>query len=336
MRCRLISKLLAAAICLCTSLVFAAGTCSDARTGINLAGAAFGTNIPGREGFDYRFPTGDQIAYFTKVGFESTRLSITWERLQPALNGPLDQKYLAGIVAFLDSAAANGTDVLVDLHNYARYRGEIIGSDAVPAGAFFDVWQRLARALNSHKALYAYGLMNEPYNTKGLWHRVAQSGVDGIRSVDNAHRIYVAGEGFSNTFLWGKLNPAPFVRDPANLEVYEGHIYLDADFSGKYNSTDPFKDPSKVVDERLQPFVEWLVRYGKNGAIGEWGVPSDDERWFGGVDRMISVARANCLPTYYWAGGNWSPGYKLSLQPLNGVDRALSVHFSRILGRDPK
>jgi endoglucanase len=328
--------LLAALIVVLTVPALAETKCTEIRTGINLPSPAFGSNIPGREGFDYRFPTSSQIEYFSKVGFDSIRLAIKWERLQPELHGSLDQKYLAGIISVLDSAAENRVDVLIDIHNYARYRKELIGSDAVPASAFFDVWQRLARAVSSHKALYAYGLMNEPFNTKGLWHQVAQSGVDGIRSVDRTHRIYVAGDRFSSTAHWPKINPTPFVRDPVNLEVYEGHIYLDVDFSGKYHSVDPPKDPATLVNERMQPFIDWLSTHGKKGAVGEWGVPSDDGRWFSGVNRMIEISRANCLPTYVWAGGSWSPGYKLSLQPVGDTERLLTKHFSVILGRDKK
>ncbi len=333
-RCTLLAILLAAITGLCAAPVSAGDKCIDARTGINLAGAGFGTNVPGREGIDYRFPTGSQISYYTQIGFKSLRLSILWERLQPSLNGPLDRRHLAGIISFLDGAAANGVDVLIDLHNYARYRGELIGSDAVPASAFFDVWQRIARALSTHKALYAYGLMNEPYNTGGLWSQVAQAGVDGVRSVDSTHRIYVQGEGFSESEFWDKTTREPFVKDPAKLEVYEAHIYLDVDFSGKYHSSEPIKDPATLVDERLGRFIRWLDKHGKNGAVGEWGVPSDDARWLGGVDRLLELARANCLSTYVWAGGNWSPGYKLSLEPLKGVERVLTKHFYGILKRD--
>lgn len=315
----------------CSQGTFAADACKNARIGINLAGAEFGKNIPGREGVDYHFPTRKQIEYFASVGFNSIRLPIKWERLQAEAGGPLDERYLAGIVSVLNGAADLRMDVLIDLHNYARYRGELVGGETLPESMLFDVWQRIARALGSHKALYAYGLMNEPYNTKGLWHRAAQSAVDGIRSVDQTHRIYVAGEGFSNTRRWPTLNPGPFVRDPANLEVYEGHLYLDADFSGKYQAKDPVGDPATLAAERLEPFVQWLAKHGKEGAIGEYGVPSDDSRWFGGVDRIIEIARTHCLSTYYWAGGHWSPGYKLSLKPLNDIDRPLTRHFALIL-----
>jgi endoglucanase len=122
----------------------------------------FGKNIPGIQGRDYFFPSKDQIAYFKKIGFHSIRLPILWERLQPELYGPLDQQYLAGIISVLDGAAENDMPVVIDLHNYAHYRDKVVGGQAVPSQAFFDVWQKIAGALNKYKALYAYGLMNEP------------------------------------------------------------------------------------------------------------------------------------------------------------------------------
>jgi endoglucanase len=124
------------------------------------------------------------------------------------------------------------------------------------------------------------------------------------------------------------------VQDPVNLEVYEGHVYFDADSSGKYVSSDPIKDPARLIDERVQPFLDWLSANGKRGAIGEWGVPSDDARWFSGVNRMLELSQGNCLPTYVWAGGNWSPGYKLSLEPLKGIHRILTTHLAGALERN--
>ncbi|HVY06906.1 MAG TPA: cellulase family glycosylhydrolase [Burkholderiales bacterium] len=317
----------------CAASMATAQDCGGPLTGINMAGAEFGKNVPGREGADYRFPSGRQIEYFARLGFKSMRLPVRWERLQPELGGDLDERYLIGIVNFLNEAARNDMTVIVDLHNYARYNNQVIGSEGVSAFAFQNVWQRIALALNGHRALLGYGLMNEPNRTGGLWHRVAQSGVDGIRSVDRVHRIYVSGEQFSSASSWPKVNPQPFVNDPVKLEVYEGHIYFDADSSGRYASPEPPADPAQLVDARLRPFMQWLAEYNKQGIIGEWGVPSDDARWFPVAQRMVEFSRENCLPTFIWAGGTWSPGYKLSLEPRNGMERALTRHLASLMHR---
>jgi endoglucanase len=219
---------------------------------------------------------------------------------------------------------------LIDLHNYDRYRGALIGSAAVPAVAFQDIWAKLGMALHAYPALYGYGLMNEPYGTNGTWEAVAQAGIDGIRQVDQVHFIFVAGDSFSSAERWATNHKKPFVVDPKGLEVYEAHVYLDTDSSGKYatvNDVDGALNASTVANVRLQGFIDWLKRYGKRGAIGEYGVPSLEPAWFGGIDTLLQRADQNCLATFVWAGGAWSPGYKLSLEPLNGVEKPLTSWF---------
>ena len=64
------------------------------------------------------------------------RLPFRWERLQPQLNQPLDTVELSRVKAFVDAATAEGVTVLLDVHNYARWHGDIIDSAAVPNSAF--------------------------------------------------------------------------------------------------------------------------------------------------------------------------------------------------------
>lgn len=314
-------------------------SCDHMVVGINMAGPEFGANVPGRLGFDYKFPTVEQMSYYRSVGFSAIRLPILWERLQPELMGELDAGYLSNVNKVLKQAAQLEMRVLVDLHNYARFRGQLVGSPSVPAEAFRDVWSRLALALHDQSALYGYGLMNEPYNTNGTWEKVAQAGVDGIRQQDKLHFIFVAGDGFSSAERWGINHKSPFVVDPVGREVYEGHVYLDKNSSGKYatpNDTDGANSASTVAAARLQGFIDWLQRFGKRGAIGEYGVPSLEPAWFGGVDTLLQRADQSCLATFVWAGGAWSPGYKLSLEPNSGVEKPLTLWFRQYFKDHPK
>jgi endoglucanase len=107
------------------------------------------------------------------------------------------------IQRFLRKAEQYQIDVVLDLHNYGRYKGEIVGSKQVPNDAFYDVWKRIAQALKSYPALMAYGLMNEPHDTKGLWFQVAQSGVDGIRSVDKHKSSRISQAYIGQTRIFG-------------------------------------------------------------------------------------------------------------------------------------
>lgn len=301
----------------------AVASCSPVK-GINLAGPEFSPQVlPGRVNWHYKFPTTSQLEYYKGNGFEAIRLPILWERVQPDLFSALDKTYLSEINEFLAKAHNAKLVVLLEIHNYARYRGEVIGSDSVPKSAFYDVWRKLSAAVMHQPALTAYGLMNEPYNTGGLWAKVAQAGVSGIRRVDSSRHIYVSGDGFSGTGRWPTLHPVPFVHDPAGKEIYDGHIYFDVDASGKYLNPKPYTSPSKAVAPLLSPFINWLKVHGKNGAITEWGVPSRDKDWFDTAKVFLQMASENCLPTYVWAGGGWSPNYVMSLEPYEGKDKPL-------------
>ena len=61
------------------------------RRGVNLCGAEFGeTHLPGVHGVDYTYNSEASFRYFASRGLGLLRLPLRWERLQPALGGPLD------------------------------------------------------------------------------------------------------------------------------------------------------------------------------------------------------------------------------------------------------
>lgn len=312
--------------------------CNQRLIGINLAGAEFAPQrLPGKYGSEYRFPTEAQFRYYQTAGFNAIRLPILWERLQPNLLGELDPDYLRGIINSLDMAATHRMRLVVDLHNYARYRGKLIGEPEIGVAAFQDVWRRLAAALRGHAALEAYGLMNEPYNTQGQWERWAQAGVDAVRERDRRTRLYVAGDSFSNAHRWPATHPRPFVVDPEGLESYEAHLYFDRDYSGRYQDEAPPGDQAAAVRRKTAGFQAWLQRFGKRGVIGEWGVPTAHLDWAPSVHEFLNFASQACMDTYLWAGGAWSPGYRLSLEPVGTGDKPMMSELRALLGtRSPR
>jgi endoglucanase len=328
-------------VCLCCFFIciaalnnaFADSLCPNQIRGVNLAGAEFGgDHLPGVAGRDYKFPSMLQLNYYSNAGFNATRLPLSWERLQPKLFGDLDKTYTELLLAYMDQAQRAGQRVVVDVHNYDRYRNQIVGSPEVPPEAFRDLWKRLALLLRQQPALYAYGLMNEPHNIPpGLWHSTAQFGVDGIREVDSEHFIYVAGNDWSGAASWPKSNPQPFVNDPGNKIVYEAHVYFDDDFSGRYQKQIGNIDLGDRVHARLQPFISWLTTFHQKGVIGEWGIPTKDLELKGAVDSFISTTNAACLDWFIWSGGQWSPAYNLSLEPVNGEDKSMLSYLKKLI-----
>ena len=307
---------------------------STARVGVNLSGAEFGEDkLPGVFGQQYTYPDEKSIDLYLANGRTLIRLPFKWERVQRALNAPLDADEVARLRAVLRAASARKMDVILDAHNYGRYRfageteSQIIGSERVSYASFADFWGRMARAFQDEPALYGYGLMNEPHDMgdDARWPRAAQAAIEAIRAVDARTPIVVAGDNWSSSRNWpqsanAKLNQ---LRDPNDNLVFEAHCYFDKDRSGQYKAGYEAELGSPDVGvENVRPFVQWCRENKVRGFVGEFGVPDTDARWLVTLDRFLTYLKANQTPTTYWAGGPWWGTYPLSVEPLEGgVDR---------------
>jgi endoglucanase len=321
----ILSRVILALLTLFIGRSFASPACQDQIVGINLAGPEYGSSIASpASGRDYFFPTEPQLFYYKRKGFNAIRIPLAWEHLQPNLYGPLNEKYAAEVEKILLDAHRHKLMVVLDLHNYDRFKGVLVGTEQVPYTALEYLWAKTASRFKDYPALLAYGIMNEPHHTNQTWVFAAQYGVNGVRSSDLIHKIYIGGDDWSGTSAWTKSNPKPFVTDPANKIVYEGHIYLDDDHSGKYIKSTRDLNYSYRANDRLAPFLNWLKTYSQRGVIGEWGIPANDPLWLPVMKIFIEILAKECLDSFVWAGGKWNPNYILSLEPSqDGQDKLL-------------
>jgi endoglucanase len=289
--------------------------------GVNLACGEFG-KTPGTFNKNYTYPGPKQFGYLQRKGITVARLPFKWERLQRELMSPLDAEELRRLDDVVEHARASGVSLLLDLHNYARYDGKLIGTTDVPNRAFADFWRRLASHYKDETAVCAYGIMNEPHDTNGLWPAAAQAAVDAIRSVDTVHTIAACGDGWSGGHSWKRVNAGFLLNDPTGRLVYEAHQYFDHDSSGTYKlGYDANGAHPAIGAERLRPFAEWLKEHDARGFIGEFGVPDDDARWLVVLDGFIAAMKENGIGRTYWAAGPWWGKYPLSVEPRDGKDR---------------
>jgi endoglucanase len=295
--------------------------------GVNLAGAEFGDDkLPGRIFQDYIYPNDrEPMSYFNKRGQKLLRLPFRWERIQRAAFQPLHQEDLAEIRKFMDTAAAEGQLVILDVHNYARYHGAPMRvADAPKLG---DLWKRLATEFREHPALFGYELMNEPHDLpegSSGWARIAQQVVNDIRTVDTKNFVLVPGYDWQGAMSWPEENRELDVKDSANKLIYAAHIYFDDDFTGTYDrSYDQSKTYPAIGSDRVRPFLDWLKAKNAKGMITEFGVPWWDPRYTDVLRRFMttldqdpSIVGATC-----WAAGPWWGDYELTIEPKNGADR---------------
>lgn len=295
--------------------------------GVNLSGAEYNsTSLPGRYGYQYFYPAATAVDYFQSKGMNLVRLPFLWERVQPTLNAPLDQTELQRLVGFVNTTTAKGVTVLIDPHNYGRYRQQVVGSAGVPHAAFGDFWSRLAVTFRGNPRVI-FGLMNEPYGMPTEnWVRAANEAIRRIRATGATNTIAVPGNAWSGAYSWaadwyGTPNAQALLQvvDSGNNMVFEVHQYLDTDSSG----TSPTCVSPTVGAQRLTVFTNWLRANGKRGLLGEFaGANNDVCRQ--ALNGMLAYMEANSdvwVGWSYWLAGAWSSADMFSLQPTNGTDK---------------
>lgn len=307
----------------CVSLVHAQPSTENTGidlVGINMSGANFAPHIaPGKVGTNYFYPEKKYFKYYADKNIRLIRFPFIWERVQHDLDKGVNFDQIRLLKRTLDFAAQHDQKIILDMHNYARYKGKLIGSAEVPYDAYANIWRKLAEEFKDHPALLGYDIMNEPHSTNGLWPAAAQAAVDAIRQVDMETLIFVEGDRWASSFHWRKVNEDFLIADPANKIIYEAHLYLDKDFSGRY-ANDETVDPMLGV-ERARPFVEWLKENSLKGFLGEYGVPGHSESMLIAMDNMLAYLNENCMPSAYWAGGPGWGKYALAVEPVDGKDR---------------
>lgn len=219
------------------------------------------------EGSNY--PRHDErlIDYFAAKRMTTLRFLFSWECMQQVLNGPIPaatsgpyKTYFDDYKRIVDYATnVKGMRVIVEPWDSnsaggaggARYRGNLVGSAAVPTAAFADFWSRMATIFAANPRV-EFGLVNEPNNMSTMsWFTSAQAAITAIRNTGATQTIYVPGNGYSaasswtsnfydtaatkrsNAYGWLNANGAgqPLV-DPLGKIVAEVHTYLDADEGG--------------------------------------------------------------------------------------------------------
>ncbi|PTQ12342.1 cellulase [Sphingomonas oleivorans] len=293
--------------------------------GVNLSGAEYNPRrIPAKPHVDYVYPGPADLDYFLSRKLSSIRLPFRWERLQPRLRGPLDKKELARIDAVVDHVAARGGTVLLDPHNYARYRNMLIGSPGLPSAAFADFWQRLATHYAGNDRVL-FGLMNEPHGiSSAQWFSAAQEAIDAIRTTGARNLILVPGIAWTGAHSWfsrrgGSTNAIAFrtLSDPGDNIAVEVHQYFDHNFSGTSKSC----RSATIGVEKIAPVTAWLRLHGYRGFLGEFGV-STNPVCLRALERVLAHLTKNddvWLGWTYWAGGPWLGKYPFNVSARDGA-----------------
>lgn len=294
--------------------------------GVNLAGAEFGSALPGTLGKDYTFPTRSEVDYYLSKGMNTFRVAFKWERLQPAARSAFDGAYFERLDAIVSYAVSKGAHVILNPHNFARYYGETVGSSKVSNADFADLWRRLGDKY-AGTAKVVFNLVNEPHDIGSeQWVGAANAAIAAVRGTGAKNLVLVPGNGWTGAHSWnssyyGTPNSTAMLRidDPKDNLVFEVHQYMDGNSSG--SSAECVS--ATIGRERLEGFVKWLRDNKKKGFLGEFAGGSNPT-CNAAVKTMLDYVHASfdvMVGWLWWAGGPWWGDYMFALDPKNGADR---------------
>jgi aryl-phospho-beta-D-glucosidase BglC (GH1 family) len=294
------------------------------KIGINITGFGYipGSNI---------FVTQNETDYFVANGFEVLRISLSWESLQSVAFANLNWNYLQELEAAVNYATGLGMDVILDLHNYGSYQGNLIGSMDLPASALVDVWRRLSDvfATNAH---VIFGLMNEPQVTdQPMWLLAINETIAAIRATGAVKQeILVPGLGWDGADTWltngnaATLGNQGAIKDSSANFAFDLHQYLDEGGAGQ---TTKVASPNIGVD-RLKAVTSWAKATGAKLFLSETGVGSEATST-AALGNMLDYMQANqdvWQGMSYWAAGRSWNNYIYGVEPAYGLlDKAQMV-----------
>ncbi|KAF2449084.1 glycoside hydrolase family 5 protein [Karstenula rhodostoma CBS 690.94] len=306
--------------------------------GINIAGFDFGCSTDGSCGGAYVDPGANGIAqmkhFATDDKLNAFRLPIGWQHLtNNQLGGSIDATVGAAFDNLVQGCLATGALCIIDLHNYGRWNGAIVGQGGPTDAQFADVWSKLATKYSSEKNI-AFGLMNEPHDlTMTTWATSVQAAVTAIRKAGaTSQYILVPGTDYTSagSFVQNSGPALLSVKDADGTTsklIFDVHRYLDADNSG--TNAECVNDH---VQDSFVPLASWLRTNGRKAILSEVG-GGDTASCQQDVCAAIASLNENSdvyLGYVGWSAGAFDTSYVLSLTPSGSSDKTLvSKCFSR-------
>ncbi|AKF85101.1 hypothetical protein MFUL124B02_09380 [Myxococcus fulvus 124B02] len=292
--------------------------------GINRAGMEYGNDWGGWTGQTYyEMPSSTQIAaelaYYKGKGFNLIRLPISWERLQHALNGPLNTAYSTGMLNYINLATAQGFTLVLDLHNYNRYATgafdgagnqtstyvqRVLGDGTLTVAHLADVWTKLANLVKTNPKV-VLNLMNEPHDlpmNSTTWFSGIQTVINAVRATGSTQLILVPNTRGSDVGHWHTWAPgggpldsvaALAITDSANNYAFDMHSY----YPEGYGSND-----ESSYGAQLTAVTQWARTHGKKLFLSEMGIPNQQSYAQAQITNALTFMNNN---RDVWLG--WSP-----------------------------
>ncbi|KAF7325063.1 Endoglucanase EG-II [Mycena kentingensis (nom. inval.)] len=303
--------------------------------GVNIAGFDFGCNTEGSCTASAAWPPllqyfghdgeGQMKHFVNDDGFNAFRLPVGWQFLtNNVLGGPVVEANLNTYNDLVNAClnTAPTTVCIIDIHNYARWNGGIIGQGGPTNAQFAATWSTIAAKYKANPRII-FGIMNEPHDVPDInaWATTVQAAVTAIRQAGaTTQMILLPGNNWTSAQTFVSNGSAAALSKVVNLDgsttnlVFDVHKYLDSDNSGTMPEC-----TTNNIDIAWAPLATWLrdnKRQAFNTETGGGNTASCIQRM---CEQIAFQAQNSDVFLGYvgWSAGNFDPSYVLSEVPTN-------------------
>jgi endoglucanase len=304
---------------------FAAQAAAVQYGGVNIAGFDFGVDTSGSwSGYpttSIAYTGQAQMASFVNAGMNAFRLPVAWQYLANGTPGSLNQGNFATYNQLVQGCLnTNASMCIVDLHNYARWNGQIIGQGGPSNQDYASFWGQLAAKYGNNTRV-AFDTMNEPHDLDmGAWAATLQAVVTAIRNAGATNNpIFLSGTGYASLGAFASSSGPQLlgIKNPdgtTNNLIFSVHQYLDSNFSGTSDEC------SQDVTGSVQALAGWLRSNGRKAVVLETG-GGNTQSCVNFVCKELDVINQNqdvFLGVTMWAAGAFDASYAL-IQSTNDL-----------------
>ncbi|KAH9836977.1 endoglucanase [Rhodofomes roseus] len=296
--------------------------------GVNTAGYDFSVDTNGDYSGTAAPPPTSQYTHFTSEGANLYRIPFAWQLMTPTLGGTIDSTFFSEYDQTVQAALSSGSGVyvIVDLHNYARWNGDIVGQGGPTNAQLASIWTQLASKYGSNEQVI-FGLMNEPHDLNVTeWAATLQYVVNELRSAGSENYLLLPGSTYSSAEAF-PTEAGPYlvqITDPlggTGKLLFDVHQYLDSDNSGTHDTC----VTTNVAT--LETLVSFLQNNGNRQAILSETGGGETTSCYTDLGEELSYVKS-AYPTLVgfsaWSAGSFDTTYVLTLTPYsNGTDETL-------------
>ena len=192
------------------------------------------------------------------------------------LGGKLDSTNFGQYDELMQACLDTGAYCMVDLHNFARYDGGIVGQGGPTDDDFVDIWRQIA-VKYAKESKVVFGLMNEPHDLDiNIWAKSCQKAVTGIRKAGATSQIILLpGTNFASAATFVSTESAEALAAITNPDgttdnlILDLHQYLDINNSGTHE---------ECTTDNVEGFgtiATWLRKNKRKAIISESGASMD-------------------------------------------------------------